>query len=463
MTKKYDDETICAIATPIGEGGISVIRVSGTQAFDVIQQVFRSKPKKDLKKEPSHTIHYGVVTDPVTSHQVDEVLVSTFKAPRSYTGEDVIEMSCHGGLATTRNVLKLISNAGARLAEPGEFTKRAFLNGKMDLAQAEAVLDVIRAKTDLSLQAAMQNLRGSLSASAKKIKDIVLKCTAHIEAYIDFPESDLEAYTTGEIQENLKLALQLIDHLVESFNQGALLREGVLLVVVGQPNVGKSSLLNAFLERDRAIVSDIPGTTRDTIEEIIDLKGIPVRLVDTAGVTTSIDLVEQMGVERTKQYIAEGDLFLWLLDGSRSLDAKDKEVLKLLSTEKVVIAINKSDLPQKLQEAEVRSLVEERPLLHISSKTREGMSELEIVLAEEIWSSVKEKPNVVVSKQRHVDALRQASKYLKSVQQGMVEKRSLELISVDLNEVLGALGELVGEIYSEDLLDVIFSEFCIGK
>jgi len=454
MPKINIDDTIAAIATPIGEGGIGIIRISGPGSITVSDKLFKAKSGKRLSEaKPASVILGHIVQDGET---IDEVLVTLFKAPKSYTGEDIIEISSHGGIVVTRKILDLIYHQAVRAAEPGEFTQRAFLNGRLDLTQAEAVLDVIQAKTDASLAVAQGQLQGSLSGKVKSIKDKLMQVFAHIEAFVDYPQEDLEVYSQTETRDKLEAVKQEINNLLASYQKGEIIREGILAVIVGRPNVGKSSLLNALLDRDRAIVSDVPGTTRDTLEEMIELEGVLFRVCDTAGLGDFDNKVDALSVERTKKYLEQGQLFLWMLDGSEVLTEEDKKVYELVKDKNVIPVLNKSDLPQQCE-------WNENSPVKISAKNREGLSDLESKMKEIVWKGQVTTEGIAVTRVRHKNALEQALKDLEAAGQVFDNKESLEFLSFNIKAALDALAELIGEVYTEDLLDIIFSEFCIGK
>lgn len=468
MPNIHLDDTIAAIATPLGEGGISVIRMSGVDAYKILGQVFKAKTGK-LEDFASHTIHLGQIQEK-DGRAVDQVLVSVFRAPHSYTGQDVLEISSHGGLVVTKHILQLLKNAGARHAEPGEFTKRAFLNGKIDLTQAEAVLDLIRAKSERSLEIAVRQLDGQLSHKFKILKDELMKIYAHMEAFLDFPEEDLEIYEDKTFLEKFHSLEAEMKQLIAGFKRGALLREGALIVLAGKPNVGKSSLFNALLARDRALVSEYPGTTRDALEEAVEIDGLYMRLLDTAGLSSDLEghPVDKMGMERTRQALKEADCFLFVVDGTASLDAGDlrayEEIKKTFKEDEkikpVLILINKSDLSQHLDRQSLQKMAPAK-ILEISAKTKQGFETLEKELSA-IFSKV-ENESEQITKLRHKNALEEALQSLGQAREAFSRQESLEFVITDLKSAIDTLREVVGEVYSEDLLDIIFSEFCIGK
>ncbi len=456
------DDTIAAVSTPWGEGGIAVIRVSGKEAFPLVEEFFRSSADGRLTRQPSHTIHHGHFLDE-GKQPLDEVLVSLFRAPHSYTGEDVIEISCHGGIRLTQKILELLVRHGARHAEPGEFTKRAFLHGKLDLTQAEAVLDLIRARSDAALQISLSQLQGNLSRKISRLKEGLLKIQAHFEASLDFPDEHLEVYSDGQFLKEMDQVEEEIKSLIASFRRGQAVREGVLTVIVGRPNVGKSSLLNALLAKDRALVSSIPGTTRDALEETLEVGGRGIRLVDTAGLTSSSKgELDRMGMERTRRYLRESGLFLFLVDGSSEWSPEDEAILSELKAKNYLLLINKIDLPQKLDLEAVGCFTGRAKPCFISCLTGEGISDLEKRIEDEIHS-IGIIESVTLTRLRHKQALEKSLEALARSRETLEAKESAEFILIDLKATVDSLRELIGEIYSDDLLDVIFQEFCIGK
>ncbi len=457
------DDTIAAIATPIGEGGIAVIRVSGPGAFEAVQLFFRSLESGKIADSPANTIRWGKFVGP-SGQVVDQVLLSVFRAPHSYTGQDVAEISCHGGLAVTKRILNLLLEKGVRSAEPGEFTRRAFLNGKLDLTQAEAVLDLIRAKSGRSLDIAVRQLTGALSRPLKVLKDELLQLLAHLEASIDFPEEDLAADEHENLQRRISSVQEKLRSLIAGFERNLLTREGVLVTIAGKPNVGKSSLFNALLERDRALVSEIPHTTRDHLEEALEVQGFYIRLRDTAGlISTPEHPLDKLGMERTLLAILESHVVLFVVDGAAGLDEADRNVFRKIPKEKrVIVLMNKADLPMKVEEEALGILTGSREWIRISSKTREGFKELERRIAGFLEQETSEEGEQI-TRVRHKVAAEAALEALRRAESSFQKKMSFEFVTVDLRAALDALKELTGETYSEDILDVIFSEFCIGK
>ncbi|WP_025436422.1 tRNA uridine-5-carboxymethylaminomethyl(34) synthesis GTPase MnmE [Peptoclostridium acidaminophilum] len=456
------DETIAAISSASGEGGIGIIRISGERAYDICKAIFVPAAGKAIEDYSPRTMMYGHVQDGDIA--LDEVLAVYMKAPHSYTKEDVVEINCHGGYISLRKILHLILKSGARLAEPGEFTKRAFLNGRLDLSQAEAVMDIIKAKTDSSHSIAQNQLEGGLSAKVRALKASVAAILAHVEVSIDFPEEDIEEITMGVLREKTEQLLEEMQELYKTAHTGKILRDGLSTVIAGKPNVGKSSLLNALIGESRAIVTNIPGTTRDVIEEYINIKGIPLRLVDTAGIRSTEDVVEKIGVEKTRQSIETADLVMLVLDASEKLSSEDIEILELLGDKKCIVIINKTDLAPALDEKEIASYVGGRSIIRISAAESTGIRELENEIAEMVYSgSVAYESSAIISNVRHKHAMEKAigaaGECIKGIDSGM----PLDFVEIDLKNVWDSLGEITGDTVSEDLLDVIFSQFCLGK
>jgi tRNA modification GTPase len=450
-----DADTIVAISTPPGEGGIGIVRLSGSRAESIAGEVFIPKSGRPLT---SHRIRYGVVRDPVSGEDIDEVLCALMRAPHTYTREDVVEINCHGGMQPLGRVLELCLSLGARLAEPGEFTRRAFLNGRVDLAQAEATIDLIRAKTALAEKQALHQLRGALSRKINALREQLLRACAHVEACIDFPEEEIEPDSLAEIKGTLRQVAEDLDTLCATYAEGRYLREGVRTAIVGRPNVGKSSLLNALLERDRVIVTDVPGTTRDVIEEYLNIRGVPLRLMDTAGIREAHDMAESEGVRRSLQALEDADIALGVIDGSEALHREDAEVLERLGVKRAVLVVNKSDLPARA-ELPASGL----PTVFVSAKTGAGLETLrQKILETVLGSSSLLGEGLVITNLRHRGALAASGKALRAAL-ATVEREPLEITAMELREALDRLGEIVGAVSTEDILERVFSEFCIGK
>jgi tRNA modification GTPase len=460
----FQEETISAVATAAGEGGIGIIRISGKMAIDVSDKIFCGiKGKRAVNIESQH-VAYGYIVDPISKEHVDEVLLLIMRGPRSYTREDVVEIHCHGGSVPLKKILELTLNYGARLAEPGEFTKRAFLNGRLDLSQAEAVIDIIKAKTDASLRMALGHLAGTLSDKIRGMRHTILGMIANLEATIDFPEEDIEELAAQDVKEAVIVLLAEMNELLATKETGRILRDGLETVIIGKPNVGKSSLLNALLKENRAIVTDIPGTTRDIIEEFVNIRGVPLKIVDTAGIRDTADIVEKLGVDKTREFIVSADLILLLLDASVPLSVEDREVLQLLTGKEAIVLVNKSDLPTQLEMNEVYAYVSDKKVLNISVALGTGLSELEQVIVDMVYSGkVEQKEGAFINNLRQANLLEQAKKYLDVVLLTIEESMPPDCIVVDLRDAWEKLGEITGDTVGEDIIHEIFSQFCIGK
>ena len=458
MTEFMDSDTIAAISTPAGESGIGIVRMSGPTAVGIANEIFRSPGGK--KSEASHRVSYGFIRDPETGADVDEVLLTVMRSPRTYTREDVVEINCHGGLVPMRRVLELALRHGARLAEPGEFTKRAFLNGRIDLSQAEAALDLIRAKTEAAEKIALEQLRGALSGKVNHLREKLINVCANVEAHLDFPEEEIEPSTLDEIKTEISGAEKIISELSYSFNEGRFFREGLKTAIVGRPNVGKSSLLNALLGSDRAIVTEAPGTTRDTIEEYINIDGLPVKIVDTAGIREAHGMAEKEGVRRSLKALEDADLVLGVLDGSMPLHEEDQVVLDKLRAKESIIVINKKDLGI---EESVRDSEFEGKRIELSAKTGDGLEGLKQTIYESaLASGGTMSGGVVVTNIRHKLSLDAAGEGLRNALTSL-DTQPLEITAVELRAALENLGEIVGVVTTEDILQRIFEDFCIGK
>ncbi|HHX94544.1 MAG TPA: tRNA uridine-5-carboxymethylaminomethyl(34) synthesis GTPase MnmE [Clostridia bacterium] len=456
-------DTIAAISTPIGEGGIGIVRVSGPEAVDIVEKVVESSSGIKIRDFPSHTLKLCRVKNPDTGEVVDEVMVSVMRAPKTFTREDVVEINCHGGAAPLGATLKAVLASGARLALPGEFSKRAFLNGRIDLAQAEAIIDVIRARTGKGLSAALDHLEGSLSREIRGIRDDLSGCLARIEVNIDFPGEDPDAeVTTEELGKNLSRIEKEIEKLLAGAGQGKVLREGLKTVIAGRPNVGKSSLLNALLREKRAIVTDIPGTTRDVIEEMLNLGGIPVRVLDTAGIRPTRDEVERIGVERSERALKEADLVLVIMDASTGLLEEDKGVLKKAGEARCLVVVNKSDLVEKV-DIEGWEKLTSRECVAVSAKTGWGLSSLEEKIRGIIEKGEKVREGPLITRVRHEEALRKALKHIREAREACSLGVPEDIIAIDVREAWTSLGEITGDTASEEIVDRIFADFCIGK
>ena len=457
----YEEDTIAAIATPPGEGGIAVIRISGTDAENIATKIFARAQGKNGKLT-SHRLYHGEIHDPKTNCMVDDVLLTIMRKPRSYTGENVVEIHCHGGAFLSRKILGLALSQGARQAEPGEFTKRAFLNGKMDLSQAEAVLDLIRARTDKAAALALTQARGELSKWVHGLREELLDILVQVEAAIDFPEEEIELLKRPDVIQKIGNLRSGILDIISTYEWGRLFREGARVCICGRPNVGKSSLLNALLGQERVIVTPVPGTTRDVIEEAINLDGLPVVLWDTAGLRETDDQIEQMGVNLSRQYLEKADALIVVLDGSTKLTQDDKVLLRNVEAKKVLIAVNKDDLPQTLSPEDLSRFSDSRTIVRVSAKSGEGINVLQKKLRDLVIDCERE-PAMVLTNLRHRNALLRGETALRHAQTTVGEGYAAEFVAVDLNETRDALGEIIGTVSNEDILERIFNNFCIGK
>jgi tRNA modification GTPase len=450
-------DTIAAISTPMGEGGLAVVRLSGSDALAIATSCFKPLGKNSTSptSAPTHTIHYGKIQR--AGKTVDEVMLAVLRAPRTFTREDMIEISCHGGVLPAKLVLDAVLAAGARLASPGEFTRRAFLNGRIDLAQAEAVADLIHARTELALEAANEQLAGKLSKRIEKLRDEMVQTLAHIEAHIDFPDEDIAPDTKEALIGRLERGVAFMDELLRTASEGQILRRGIRAAIIGRPNAGKSSLLNQLLGHERAIVSPIPGTTRDTIEETANIRGIPVIFVDTAGLREAADQIEAEGIRRSNESLTRAELVLHVLDASDPLAAEDHTRFDQLAGKKHIVVLNKIDLPRKLNFSDGAAV-------EVSCSTGAGLEELKDKIKEIVWSgSVGGEMAQVMVNSRHQEALQRARRHTLHCLEAFKSDQTLELIAMDLRIAVNAVGEIVGKTTTEDILDSIFSQFCIGK
>jgi len=454
------EDTITAISTPIGEGGLGTVRISGPRAFSIGDKIFTKK----VSRLPSHTVHHGHIVDPKSKERVDEVMLSIFKKPSSFTAENMIEISGHGGIVPLRKILEVILLNGARLAEPGEFTKRAFLNERIDLAQAEAVVDIIRAKTEMGLKVALHQLDGELSSKIEGLRQELINLSAHLETAIDFPEEDIERLESPQMLLRARKVLREVRKLLKGAERGKVLRDGIRTVIIGRPNVGKSSLLNALLKEKRAIVTPIPGTTRDIIEEIINVKGIPLKIIDTAGLTTAEGIVEKESVARTRSSLKAADLVLLVMDAATHLSQEDHKIMADVKDKKVIVVINKTDLPEVIEANEIKKILHDKRVLKVSATKKTGLGRLERMIIDLIFEGgVAPSDRTLVTNLRHRDALERTERSLEKVIESIRNNMSAEFISLDLKATLDSLGEITGKTVTEDILDEIFSQFCIGK
>lgn len=458
----FIDDTIAAIATAPGEGGIGIIRISGEKSLQVANSIFKSISGKKIEEYNTRTLIYGHIVD--NDKVIDEVLVAFMKGPNSYTTEDVIEINCHGGFISVKKILELILSKDVRLADQGEFTKRAFLNGRIDLAQAEAIIDVINAKTDMAHTVAQSQLEGSLSKKIKDLRFNVTEILAQITVSLDFPDEDVEHITYNTLKEKTIDLQKEINKLYDTSESGKILRDGLKTVIVGKPNVGKSSLLNAILGENRAIVTDIPGTTRDVIEEFVNIKGIPLKIVDTAGIRETEDVVERIGVEKSREFFSAADLSIVVLDSSRSLDPEDMEILESVQPNKTIVLLNKTDLDRVIDLDKIKEYIAEENIIEISALQHEGIEKIHDKIEEMVFAgTVRNSSDLVVTNSRHKDALYKAKQSIEDALNAIESYMPLDFVEVDFKNIWDYLGYINGDTVTEDLLDTIFSNFCIGK
>jgi tRNA modification GTPase len=460
--RQYENDTIIALATPPGEGGIAILRISGEASISILEGIFYPKRKIAVREMESHKMYYGWIGD--GKERIDEALVVIMRGPKSYTREDTVEIHCHGGIIPVRRILELCMKGGCRLAEPGEFTKRAFLNGRIDLAQAEAVMDLIQAKTDLAARSSVNQLEGHLSTRLKEVQERLLDMQALIEVNIDYPEEDVEEATLTQIHEEIDAMTKETKALLETADTGRIIREGLKTVIVGRPNVGKSSLLNALLRENRAIVTDVPGTTRDVLEEYMNIKGLLVRIIDTAGIRQTEDKVEAIGVSRSKESIEKADLILFIIDVTDELQDEDKEIFESIQDKKVVVVLNKIDAPAKISEEDVENWLPGVKVVTISAKELTGIDRLEDVIHRLVFQGeLRHSSEIAITNARHKEALEKAVMSLKQALHTIDEGFPLDLLSIDLRDAWHAIGEITGQTVDEDIIDRIFSQFCLGK
>lgn len=458
-----DFDTITSISTPMGEGAIGIVRLSGPQAIEIGDTLY--KGKKKLAEVDTHTINYGHIVDPETNETVEEVMISVLRAPKTFTREDIIEINCHGGILTINRILELTMTYGARMAEPGEYTKRAFLNGRIDLSQAEAVMDFIRSKTDRASKVAMNQIEGRLSDLIKGQRQSILEILAQVEVNIDYPEyDDVEDATTEFLLEQSKNIKEEINRLLETGTQGKIMREGLSTVIVGRPNVGKSSMLNNLIQDNKAIVTEVAGTTRDVLEEYVNVRGVPLRLVDTAGIRDTEDIVEKIGVERSRKALSEADLILFVLNNNEPLTEDDQTLYEVIKNEDVIVIINKTDLEQRLDMNEVKEMIDNMPLIQTSMLKQEGIDELEIQIRDLFFGGeVQNQDMTYVSNSRHISLLKQARHSIQDAIDAAESGVPMDMVQIDLTRTWEILGEIIGESASDELIDQLFSQFCLGK
>ncbi|OEK67415.1 tRNA modification GTPase [Staphylococcus equorum] len=458
-----DLDTITSISTPMGEGAIGIVRLSGADAVNVADKLFKGKQK--LADVTSHTINYGHIIDPESEEVIEEVMVSVLRAPKTFTREDIVEINCHGGILTINRVLELTMSNGARMAEPGEFTKRAFLNGRIDLSQAEAVMDFIRSKTDRASKVAMNQIEGRLSDMIKRQRQSILEILAQVEVNIDYPEyDDVEDATTEFLLGKSNEIKEEINKLLETGTQGKIMREGLSTVIVGRPNVGKSSMLNNLIQDNKAIVTEVPGTTRDTLEEYVNVRGVPLRLVDTAGIRETEDIVERIGVERSRKALGEADLILFVLNYNEALSEEDRKLYEVIKNEDAIVIVNKMDLDKQLDIDEVKAMIGDMPLIQTSMLKQEGIDQLEIQIRDLFFGGdVQNQDMTYVSNSRHISLLKEARNTIQDAIDAAKSDIPMDMIQIDLTRTWEILGEIIGESASDELIDQLFSQFCLGK
>ena len=456
------DETIAAIATAPGEGGIGIVRISGEDAKNILKKIFtQSQGKVEFKPR---VMHYGFIRDNFSGELIDEVMAVYFKAPFSYTAEDVVEIQCHGSMVSLRKILSLVLKNGARMAEPGEFTKRAFLNGRLDLSQAEAVIDLIRAKSDKTFDVALSQLEGNFSKEIREIRAELMDSLVDITVNIDYPDEDIEQLTFEKLIAALGSVRGKIEDLLRTSDTGRIISEGLKVSIIGKPNVGKSSLMNALLNETRAIVTEVPGTTRDTIEEMITIRGIPIRLTDTAGIHETDDVVEKIGIEKSKEAFNNADLVILMIDTSRPLDDEDISIIEHICGRKVIAVMNKSDLPSEFASAEVAKILPDAPIIEASVTGGQGIEEIENIIEELVYGGkVKQNESMMITNVRHKRLLEEASQSIADAIEGAEERQPLELIEIDANAAYESLGMIIGEAVEEDIINEVFARFCLGK
>jgi len=457
----YQEETIAALVTAMGESSVGIIRISGPDALEIASRIYFGKA--NLKEVASHTIQYGYVYDEEKKKKLDEALFMIMRGPRSFTGEDVVEVQCHGGIVVMREVLCLILASGARMAEVGEFSKRAFLNGKKDLAQAESIMDLVQAKTERAVDLAMSQLQGGLSQQIQLLRADLLELIAFIQADIDYPDDDIERLDTFQYKKRVMQNLESMEKLLSNAEKGKMIRDGLRVVIAGKPNVGKSSLMNAMLGHERAIVTNIPGTTRDIIEEMISINGIPMKLADTAGIRDTDDYVEQIGVEKAKQMMQQADLVLYVFDSTKEATDYDRDMIASLGNKKVIYLLNKTDLQGEIINLE-SVIPNNAKVISISAKEKDGIENLEKIIMDMFWDGSMEVENqVLVTNIRHIRILEECREHMKGFLNGLEMGLSVDFLVIDLQNSWEKLGSITGETIEDDLLDQIFSKFCLGK
>ncbi|TMN22272.1 tRNA uridine-5-carboxymethylaminomethyl(34) synthesis GTPase MnmE [Lentibacillus cibarius] len=457
-----ETDTIAAISTPVGEGAISIVRLSGEQAIPATAKLFQGT---NLIEANTHTIHYGKIMDPAVNEVAEEVMVTVMRGPKTFTREDVVEINCHGGMVAVNRVLEIVLEQGVRIAEPGEFTKRAFLNGRIDLSQAEAVMDVIRSKTDKAMSVALKQMDGRLSELIGRLRQELLETVAHVEVNIDYPEyDDVEEMSNTMMQTKTKEVHGELENLLQVAKQGKILREGIATAIIGRPNVGKSSLMNTLVQENKAIVTEVPGTTRDIIEEYVNVRGVPLRLVDTAGIRETEDIVEKIGVDRSREVLQDADLVLLVLNYNEPLTEEDEKLFEAVQGLDYIVIVNKTDLEQQLDLDKVNELAAGKPVITTSLIREEGIDQLESAIATTFFAGDVDTGDMTyVSNVRHIQLLKQAKQALEDAMESLEIDMPLDIVQIDVTRTWEFLGEIVGDTASDSLIDQLFSQFCLGK
>lgn len=458
------EDTIAAIATAYGEGGIGIVRLSGEESKPILDRIFVPKSREYKESIVNKRLYYGHIVDPADNQTVDEVLAVCMKGPETYTAEDVVEIYCHGSVVALRKTLALALRSGARLAEPGEFTKRAFLNGRLDLSQAEAVIDIVRAKTDKTFDVAMSQMEGALSFQVKEIRSLLMNLLVDITVNLDYPDEDIEIMTYEKLTDSTLQISDMIDNLLSTAGAGKIIRDGLNVAIIGKPNVGKSSLMNALLRESRAIVTDIPGTTRDTIEEVISIKDIPVKLTDTAGIRETEDQIERIGIEKSKESFNRADLIIFIVDGSSPLTGEDRKIMSRLGERIVIILVNKTDLGIQVEEEEIAITLPHAIMIRTAIGKNIGVEELEQQIVSMVYGGqVRQEESILVTNVRHMELLERAKSAINDALTMSQNTEALDFIEVDVRRCWELLGEIIGEAVTEDIIDQVFARFCLGK
>ena len=455
------DDTIAAVATAYGEGGIGIIRISGEKSLDILEEIFEFHGIEEIV---NRRMTYGKIVDRDNGQTIDEVLAVYMKGPATYTAEDVVEINCHGSTVSLRKTLSLVLRKGARLAEPGEFTKRAFLNGRIDLSQAEAVIDVVKAKTDKSFDVALSQLEGGLSSYIRDIRQNLLDLLVDITVNIDYPDEDIEEITYDKLEINIKQIGDMIEKLLSTASSGRMIREGIRVAIAGKPNVGKSSLMNGLLRETRAIVTEIPGTTRDTIEEALSIRNIPVYLIDTAGIRETSDKVEKLGIEKSKEAFNNADFIIFIMDGSEEISSEDEEIIEYLKERKCLVLINKKDLEQKIDSGQIRNMLPNSQIIKTSLINGDGIEEIENAVEELVYGGeITQSESMMVNNVRHINLLTDSFNSLEDALQMAVNREALDFIEIDVKNAYELTGEIIGESVNDDIINEVFARFCLGK